>query len=230
MQPSHFKLTEQITVSHSPDHLHVDLSVPHRIISSAPLNGGECFAEHIVNMRVSEIRCEDITEPPATTIANYCTTNNWRGTCVGMMTSASMASFRIAEDTTQGVKTAVLVTTGLSNARRAGDLAEHRLIGSAPQETGTINIILSTTARLSPAALIECVQMITEAKVVACEQHNIKSPVSGLAATGTGTDAIVIINGQGPVSIAYCGKHMLFGEILAKLVVRALTQSFQQSK
>jgi len=229
MRASHFNLTEHIAVNHCADHVQLDLRVPNQVVSSATLNGGECIADHIVNMRVPEIRCEDIAEPPANTIANYCAVNDWHGTCVGMMTSASMASFRMAEDTTQGVKTAVLITTGLSNARRAGDLAEHRLIGSTPQETGTINIILVTTARLSPAALIECVQMVTEAKVAACEQHNIKSQISGLTATGTGTDAVAIINGQGPEMIAYSGKHMLFGEILAKLVMQALTQSFQQA-
>lgn len=227
MQVSNFKLTEHIVVEHSFDHLHLALHIPHQVISSATYNGGECYADHVVNMRVPEIDCRDITESPATTIANYCSTNTWHGTCVGMMTSASMMSFRMTEDTTQGVKTAALVTTGLSNIRRAGDTAEHRNISSTVQKTDTINIIFVTTAKLSANALIECIQMVTEAKVATFEKLNIKSPVSGLIATGTGTDSVAIINGQGPEMIEYCGKHMLYGEILAKLVMQALEQSLQ---
>ncbi len=230
MQTSDFKLTEHIVAEHSPDHLHLALHIPHQVISSAVLNGGECYADHVVNMYVPEIDCEDITELPATTISNYCSANAWHGTSVGMMTSASMTSFRMAEDTTQGVKTAVLVTTGLNNVRRAGDIAEHRNISSTIQKTDTINIILVTTAKLSANALIECIQMVTEAKVATFEKLNIKSPVSGLIATGTGTDSVAIINGQGPKIIEYCGKHMLFGEVLAKLVMQALEQSLQYSK
>lgn len=230
MQKSNFILTEHIVAEHSPDHLYLALHIPHQVISSAVLNGGECYANHVVNMCVPEIKCEDIAEPPAATISSYCSKNDWRGTSVGMMTSASMETFRMAEDMTQGVKTAVLLTAGLNNVRRAGDTAEHRNISSVIQKTGTINIILVTTAKLSASALIECIQMITEAKAATLEKLNIKSPVSGLVATGTGTDAVAIINGQGPEMIEYCGKHMLFGEILAKLVMQALEQSLQYSK
>jgi adenosylcobinamide amidohydrolase len=229
MQVSKIQLTEHIVAAHGPDHLYFALDIPHQVISSAVLNGGECFADHVVNMRVPEIECDDMTELPATTIDNYCLANGWHGASVGMMTTASMKTFRMAENTTEGVKTAVLLTADLGNARRAGDMAEHRHIASTIEKTGTINIIIVTTAKLSASALIECVQIITEAKAATLEELNIKSPVSGLTATGTGTDSVAIINGQGPKMIEYCGKHMLFGEILAKLVMQALKQSLQSS-
>lgn len=230
MQVSDYKLTDHVVATHGPDHLYFALDIPHQVISSAVLNGGECYADHVVNMRVPEINCEDMSELPATTISNYCLANAWHGTSVGMMTSASMKSFRMAEDNTQGVKTAVLLTADLGNARRAGDVAEHRHMASTNQTTGTINIISVTTAKLTASALIECIQIITEAKAATLEELNIKSPVSGLTATGTGTDSVAIINGQGPELIEYCGKHMLFGEIMAKLVMQALKQSLQSSR
>jgi adenosylcobinamide amidohydrolase len=52
--------------------------------------------------------------------------------------------------------------------------------------------------------------------------------LTGAPASGTGTDAIAVVNGRGPVKIRYCGKHALFGEMLAKAVIEALTASLDQ--
>lgn len=37
--------------------------------------------------------------------------------------------------------------------------------------------------------------------------------------------AIAIASGLGPAKIAYCGKHMLFGEMLASTVINGITSS-----
>jgi iron complex transport system ATP-binding protein len=55
---------------------------------------------------------------------------------------------------------------------------------------------------------------------------NVKSPVSGKIATGTGTDSCAVASGSGPV-VDYCGKHVLFGELLAKAVYQALKKSLE---
>jgi adenosylcobinamide hydrolase len=73
--------------------------------------------------------------------------------------------------------------------------------------------------------MIEAVITATEAKTAALQNLNIKSPASGTPATGTGTDAIAIAGGHGSIKVQYCGKHVIFGEILAKLVIEALTSS-----
>jgi len=112
-----------------------------------------------------------------------------------------------------------------SNARRAGDYAEYREIGTPQYNAGTINIICLTTAVLTPAAMIEAVITATEAKSAALQNLGIKSPASQTPATGTGTDAIAVAGGHGSISVKYCGKHVIFGEILAKLVIEALTSS-----
>jgi len=82
-----------------------------------------------------------------------------------------------------------------------------------------------TTAVLTAAAMIEAVITATEAKTAALQNLGIKSPVSQAPATGTGTDAIAIAGGRGPIKVQYCGKHVIFGEILAKLVIEAVTAS-----
>lgn len=220
-------LIEHISFEHTQNHLHLEFDNPHQVISSAVLNGGLVMADHFVNIKVSK-SSEESVEPlpsPETTLSKYCENFNWHGTVVGMMTAASMDSFRIAKKREQGVDLAVLVTTGLSNLRRAGDHAEYRIMGESSQEIGTINIIVLTSATLTQPALIEALMVATEAKAAALQSLGVKSAILPGIATGTGTDAMAIVNGQGKPTVQYCGKHVLFGEILAKLVIEALTSS-----
>lgn len=65
--------------------------------------------------------------------------------------------------------------------------------------------------------------IITEAKAAALQEANIISPVSGLIATGTGTDSHAIVSGFGPAKVRCCGKHVLFGEVLGELVMESVS-------
>jgi adenosylcobinamide amidohydrolase len=78
---------------------------------------------------------------------------------------------------------------------------------------------------MSQAALVESVMLVAEAKTVAMRKLGVKSLVSGVIATGTGTDSIAVVNGFGPETIRYCGKHVLFGEMVASAVMEAITDS-----
>ena len=142
-----------------------------------------------------------------------------------MMTSASMDSFRRVSRSSQGVEISAMVTAGISNARCAGDRADWRTFQPDANPTGTINIIILTNAMMSHAAMVESVMTVTEAKTVAMRKLGVKSTVSGEIVTGTGTDAIAVVNGFGPETIHYCGKHVLFGEMLASAVIVAITGS-----
>jgi adenosylcobinamide amidohydrolase len=117
----------------------------------------------------------------------------------------------------------------VSNVRRAGDYAEHRSIMPAVSDVGTINIICLTTIGMVPAAMIEAVMTVTEAKAAVLQNLDIKSPVSNEPATGTGTDSIAIAADPQAEKIHYCGKHVLFGEIFARLVIEAVTSSIKGS-
>jgi len=224
-------MSEGVYLEQTVDHIHVRFDRPSPVISSAVMNGGAVIADHILNLSVRNKFKNgfEIRQPPEVTLAEYCRYFGWSGTAVGLMTAASMDSFRLAKATEQGIEIFVLVTTGLSNARRAGDYAEHREIGLPPDKTGTINIICMTTAVLSPAAMLEAVITATEAKAAALQNLGIISPVSGAPATGTGTDAIAVGCGHGSTEVQYCGKHVIFGEILAKLVIEAVTSSIKGS-
>jgi len=225
-------LTEGTRLEQTADHIHVQFESPHWVVSSAVLNGGFVEASHILNLGVSGrlTAGETLRQSPGATLAAYCSDCGWSGNTVGMMTSASMNSFRMGRAVEQGVEILVLVTAGLSNVRRAGDPAEYRRMAAATGPTGTINMICLTSAGLTRAAMIEAVITATEAKAAALQNLGIRSPVSKGLATGTGTDAIAIAAGHGPPEIEYCGKHVIFGQILASLVIEAITSSLTRGR
>lgn len=221
MQP----ITSYASLQQTQQHIHISFSIPHRTTSSAVLNGGIVHADHLFNMNVP--KQGQYTEPPEETLANYCSASGWQGTAVGMMTAASMDSFRMAKETVQGVDIVVMVTAGLANARRVGDHAEHRIIAASPETPGTINIVVLTSAVLTEAAGVEAVLMATEAKSAALQNAGITSAISNVIATGTGTDSVAIVSGHGPETVQYCGKHVLFGEILGRMVTDRVNASIQ---
>ncbi len=122
----------------------------------------------------------------------------------------------------------VLVTDGISNARRAGDPAEYRVFDEVGIKPGTLNLIILTHAVLTQTAQVEAVMVATEAKTAVLQDIGATSPVTGKMATGTGTDAIAVVSGSAPPEIRYCGKHTLFGEMLASATMDALSSSLEK--
>ncbi len=213
--------------AHTSQHVHIALSPPRKVLSSAPYHGGWVDADHllIINVRDNFKGDQGAFEPLSRTFQDYCRRKNWEGTTVGMMTSAKMSSFRKVRRSVQSVEITVLVTAGTSNARRAGDPAECRTFDSVEMTSGTINLIILTTATLLPAAMVETVMVATEAKTAALQDLGVLSPISGKGATGTGTDAIAVVSGNNAPQIGFCGKHTLFGELLASATIEAVSSS-----
>ena len=210
--------------------VHLRFSSPHKTLSSAVLNGGYCAASDFLNVRVPR-HCPEPPEDPAITLQRLSDELQCRGTTVAMMTAASLDSLRVASGAVCGETLAVLVTTGLENARRAGDPAEYRTLDVEPAERGTINLAIVTSARIADAALVEMVAIATEAKAAVLQELCISSPVSGGLATGTGTDAIAVFSGHGAAGARFAGKHTLLGERLAVMVMDAIRSSvnYQQA-
>lgn len=215
------------TLARTENHIHIALPTPRPALSSAVLNGGWVQADHIVNMHVPDNYKGDRTEfqPPEATLADYSRALGLSGCVIGMMTAAWMSTFRQVNLHTPPVTVTALVTAGISNAKQAGEPAEWRRVDQATPAVGTINLILLTNLRLTQAAMVEAVMVVTEAKTVALGQLGITSPTSGQPATGTGTDSVVIVSGMKPPVVRYCGKHVLLGEMMAQAAIRAITSS-----
>ncbi|MGH1487077.1 MAG: adenosylcobinamide amidohydrolase [Cellvibrionaceae bacterium] len=196
--------------------------------SSAVLNGGYQQVKHYINLHVSPQCIVGVTTPESLFVS-YCKPLALSvDTSIGMMTAASMRSCCITTTEIEGQKIIVCVTTGLGNLRCAGDKAEYRHLYSPPKKIDTINMLIATSAALSPAAKVEALMIATEAKVAALDSLGLKSVVSGRLATGTGTDALAIVSPElksNSRQIDYVGKHTLFGEALACLTIKAITHS-----
>ncbi len=217
-------LTSHGALAQTTQHIHVGFSSPYQLLSSAVLNGGLQVAHHVLNLKVDA--SEPSSESPQQSLQQYSHQKNWHGTVVGMMTAASMNSCRVFRTSVEGVDMSVALTLGLSNAGRVGEPCGSTELSIQP-DIGTINIIFVTSANLTSSAMVEAVQMITEAKAAALQDANIQSQYSSGIATGTGTDAVVVASFPKGKTLSYCGKHVLFGELLGKLVYQAMLSSLR---
>ncbi|HJU05824.1 MAG TPA: adenosylcobinamide amidohydrolase, partial [Nitrospiraceae bacterium] len=117
-------------------------------------------------------------------------------------------------------------TVGITNAVRAGE--PNVDLGMDASRTGTINIIVVTNARLPASAMVGAVQVITESKTGVLLDHRVPSYTGRSHATGTGTDAVVMACGDGPL-LRYSGTHTKFGELIGQLVQRGVMEGLLHS-
>jgi adenosylcobinamide amidohydrolase len=80
-----------------------------------------------------------------------------------------------------------------------------------------------TNARLSASAMVGMVQVATEAKTAVLLHAKVKSWTGRSRATGTGTDAVVVVGGSGP-PLRYSGTHTLIGELVGRVVEASVTE------
>jgi adenosylcobinamide hydrolase len=109
------------------------------------------------------------------------------------------------------------VTAGVEgNALRVGvDTGRHH------NPVGTINTIVFSSAELTQAALAASFITITEAKVIAMEDLEIKSSYTpAIQATGTGTDQIVTVSGK-MEKCTYVSGHTKIGALMARATTAA---------
>jgi adenosylcobinamide amidohydrolase len=144
------------------------------------------------------------------------------GTAAFLYTGADMDKLAYARAESDGMTVGALVTAGVnSNAMRAS------VDTGAYVEHGTINIILLTNRRLTPAAMTRALITATEAKTAALEDLDIRSSYSGKAATGTGTDNILVVSGSG-TRASMTGGHTKLGELIAKAAYQAVSDAIKK--
>ncbi len=215
-----------VRVERSARRVLLDLPEPRRTCGSAPLGGGLTRARTLCILRVDADRSDHgrADPPPEDTLLAHCRRQGRPGPYMGMMTAASMDSCRVVRRGKNGLDVLAALTAGVSNARRAGDRADVLQPDGETPPAGTINIIAVTNADLADEAMVEAIMIMTEAKAAVLGSLGVASPVSGLPATGTGTDCAAVVCGTGP-RLRWCGKHVLLGELLAGAVMEALVSS-----
>ncbi|MBW1677419.1 MAG: adenosylcobinamide amidohydrolase, partial [Deltaproteobacteria bacterium] len=93
-------------------------------------------------------------------------------------------------------------------------------------EPGTINIIILPNMKLSPRAMTRAIISATEAKTAALQDLDIRSSYTPQIhqATGTGTDNIVVVEGEG-TPIDNAGGHTKMGKLIARAVYEAVQEA-----
>ena len=209
----------------------VDLGDVRSVLSSAPRAGGITRARYILNHQVAAkpmgrnncgtgtgAQCAD----PARMLSKLAISLGIKDKFVGLMTAVSLADLVTVREAYDQIWVEGFVTVGTSNAVRAGEsvtLGQRTSNGTHP---GTINLILVTNARLSASAMVGMVQVATEAKTAVLLRAKVKSWTGQKGATGTGTDAVVVVSGDGPPQ-RYSGTHTILGELVGRVIGMAVT-------
>jgi adenosylcobinamide amidohydrolase len=164
-------------------------------------------------------RCAD----PARTLSKLATSLAIRDKFVGLMTAVSLADLVTVREAYDQIWVEGFVTVGTSNAVQAGEPVTPRQRTNSSARPGTINLILVTNARLSASAMVGMVQVATEAKTAVLLRAKVKSWTGRSEATGTGTDAVVVVSGNG-LPLRYSGTHTILGELVGRVIGTAVTE------
>ena len=193
----------------------------YRVLSWAPLGGGLVEARSILNHQVNIN--EYPTLEPESYLQRLAQQFDVAAPAVGLMTGVLME--RLVRSITQHENLTIecFATVGLSNALAVGDPASYA------EQLGTINLIVVVNQSFTPAAMIEAVQIVTEAKVSALVTAEIRSTMSQALATGTGTDCVAIACPVAETAYRYCGKHTKLGELLGRVVSNAVGEGIQKT-
>ena len=193
------------------DVLILSFASPARTLSWAVLNGGFCHARHVINHHVDgkdALFCAQ----PGPWLERAASGLGLQGKVVGMATAVEIRHMIQVSMIGGGARVTCFTTVGCGNALSVGEPASVTIEEPAPP-LHTINMILTVQPGLSDEAMVEAVQIVTEGRVRALYENDIKSCRSDLPATGTGTDCVAIIS-LGDGVERYCGKHTKLGELI----------------
>lgn len=211
-----------ITILRKEHLLIVSFKTPQQAISWAICGGGK--------KRVHTVAWVHATDKELTRSANpkefleHRLHENGIPEAVGMLTSADLNAYADIEKTGDEFSVRSIATVGMENALRVGDPARQE-----PVSMGTINLLCAISCPLSDEAHLEALSIAVEARTAAVLEAKIPSLQTGLPATGTGTDCIVITSPytmdtpKSRIRAVYAGKHTVLGHLIGESVFEAVS-------
>jgi adenosylcobinamide hydrolase len=192
---------------------------PRLCISSGPLGGGIGPRNWMVNATVP---LDYGRTDPDRHLVEIGAALSLVGTGCGLLTAVDVTRHHVATDS--GVH--ATATVGLSSPTWAAAPDRHfrrelpsdtrqPLIDGDEYRVGTINIVVAVPVRLSQAALVNAVATATEAKTQALFE-------TGVRATGTASDAVVVHCPIDGTAETYGGPRSVFGARIARAVHTAV--------
>ena len=216
----------------------IDLEKRRKVLSSAPCYGGLSQTRYIMNHQVP---ANPVAAPavvprcrwtdPQQYLTQVARERGVAGRTVALMTAVPLNNLVTLRESAGDLWVEVFITVGVTNAVRAGEPVPHAE-GSRSRKPGTINIIVVTNARLPDSAMVGAVQVITESKASVLLAADVPSWTGRRGATGTGTDAVVMVCGAGldGPRLRYSGTHTKVGELIGRLVIRGVGLGLQRSE
>lgn len=206
----------------------LDLGATRTVLSSAVRGGGLVRARYVLNHQVpanplAASKAPRRWEDPARSLRRVAAALGVTNPFVGLMTAVSLRNLVAIREESDGVWVEAFLTVGVTNAVRAGEPAPPSTAQAAARRHGTINMVLVTNARLSHAAMVTAVQVATESKASVLLERDVRSSLTRAPATGTGTDATVIVRGPGP-ALRYGGTHTSIGAMIGRVVGRGVAE------
>jgi adenosylcobinamide amidohydrolase len=194
--------------------LAVRFAAPHRVLSWAVVNGGAGVARAVAWVRVRNAELGPEVDPADLLRARLAAAG--LPGAVGLLTSADLASYTDAARERDGMAARCVATVGMGNALRAGDPPW------SAARVGTINLLVRTSFALTEGAMLETLALASEARALAVREAAVPSVKSGLPASGTGTDCIVVAAPLAGDPHAYAGKHTVAGHLVGAAVEEAI--------
>jgi iron complex transport system ATP-binding protein len=204
-----------ISISQTPEVIHVRSESPLNVLSSAIIGSGFRRASHILNAHVDKDYNSTNPKADLRALARRCGVD---GPFIGLLTAVYMRKARLAFFEENDLFVGALITAGVGNATSAGITKPYSY------QAGTINIILLLDANLTRSAMLNAFITATEAKCAVIQSRNIRTSDGDLA-TGTSTDTITIATtGKGNPQ-RYAGSATVLGWLIARAVRQALSES-----
>jgi adenosylcobinamide amidohydrolase len=204
-----------------------DLGRMHKTLGWTVVGGGMSRHQKIVWY---QIRDQDLRPPvrPESFLESQLDDHGLGGSAA-FLTSADLDLFSLQVSTfVEDTEATVVATVGLGNALRIGDPP------GPSGRIGTINIACTVTRPLSLKAELEVLSLMTEARTAAMldgslgKHCSVKSIRSGLQATGTGTDCMLVASpefGCDKYLEIYAGKHTTLGHLVGDATYKAVAES-----
>lgn len=194
-------------------------------ISSAVYGGGMGKLRQMVNIYVDKhYRCDDPERDIRGLLQEWSLPEQ---ETAGLLTAVRLRYAAVVEERSSDYAVFCCATAGASNAARAG---VRRTTFPASWTPGTINLMLVVDGRMTAAAMVNAVITATEAKTAALQDLGVFDAETGLAATGTTTDAVVLGASQRaewPLLHAYAGTATDLGGTVGRLVYAAVSESLR---
>ena len=192
---------------------------PLKTLSSAVFNGGLREANIIVNCQVP--KDYDHADPKGYLRCAIREAGFPLDKAVGMMTAVNIRNAAIATKRHGDLTVSSIVTAGLTNAIRVGEIIFEKKVG-------TINVILLIDGDLTGGCMVDALKTAVEAKTVALRELDVRSSVSFEPASGTSTDSIVVAcTGRGR-KFKYAGTATEIGGLIGKSIIEAVKDAIRR--